>query len=437
MLVRRSLVFVAVAVVLAGCSDAPQPPVQRPSDSSLPTESSAPKLSRRDVPADLLVFGSQAGVTVLDPATGSPRFTGDGVPSLGDWSMLFTATPSGRSTVLRGYRATTGENLWTMRIRGDLAIRVVSAHGGKVALMAPESPGRSTRIHPRDFTDIVVADPTDSREPRRFHLRGNFEPEAFSTDGTSLFLIRYLPPTAPASYQVARLDLAEGKVRPVLGRRKTPVETMSGTRLEQLASPEGTRLYTLYTSQPPAYAKGHDAVQARAGQPVAFIHTLSLDGGWAVCIGLPKAFWGGDPAVDALTLSRDGRRLYVVDAARGVVAVMDTVELTVLRTAKVPFERARRPSGKATGATVLPDAKALFVADGRRVVVVDSATLRLKWIWGMFGPISRMAFSSDGRVLYALLRDEVEVLNPSSGQRIRMIPIPGTEGVEFMGTLTP
>jgi len=356
---------------------------------------------------------------------------------LGDWSKLFTANPSGGWTVIREYEATTGETLSTIRLRGKLAIRVVSAHGGKVALMAPEPPGRSTRIPQlRDFTDIVVADPTDPREPRRFHLRGNFEPEAFSTDGTSLFLIRYLPPTAPASYQVARLDLAEGKVLPVLGRRKTPVETMSGTRLEQLASPEGTRLYTLYTSQPPAYAKGHDAVQARAGRPVAFIHTLSLDGGWAVCIGLPKVFWGGDPAVEALTLSRDGRRLYVVDTARGVVAVIDTVELTVLRTAKVPIERARRPSGKATGATVLPDGNALFVAGGRRVVVVDSATLRLKWIWDMFGPTSRMAFSSNGRVLYALLRDEVEVLNASSGQRIRMIPIPGTEGIEFMGTLT-
>lgn len=433
MLARRSLLLLWLALVLAACSDAPQPPSARQSHPSVAAGSGAPALPRPDVPAELLVLGSQAGVTVLDPATGSVRFSGSGTPAFADWSKVFTATTTAGTTVLREYQTTTAEILSTIRIPGELAIRVVSDHGGKVALMAP-LPAHASPWTPRPhaFTDIVVADPIGVQPPMRFHLKGNFEPEAFSSDGRSLFMIRYLPPTDPVAYQVASLDLVEGKVLPVFGRQKAPVETMRGTRLQQISSPDGTRLYTLYTSQPPAYAEGHDAVQARAGHPVAFIHTLALDGGWAICIGLPKPLWGGDPASEAMAVSPDGGSLYVADTARGVVAEVDTANLKVVRTRTMPVAHV---AGTSPRAAVSPDGLELFVADGASLMVVDTDTLQTRFVSRVAGPVSGLAFGADGSILYLRVPNEVEVVSASSRRHIRMIAAPGPDGVEALETL--
>jgi hypothetical protein len=428
---RWLVVLVGLAVGLSACSDAPQQSSARRTPHPSPAD--------RHQLRELLVLGSPAGVTVLDPATGSARFTGAGVPAMADWSKVLTAASGGGETLLRQHQASTGGVLATQSVAGDLAIRVVSPGGTKVALMAPGPPGGSPWIpRPRAFTDIVVADVTGLHDPVRFHLKGNFEPEAFSTDGQRLFLIRYLPPRAPAAYQVATLDLAEAKVYPVYGREKSPVETMAGTRLQQVASPNGARLYALYASQPPAYAQGHDAAQARAKRPVAFVHTLSMDEGWAVCVGLPKALWGGDPRDEALAVSPDGRLLYVVDTARGVISAVDTDELSVVATGRVSFAGVDvGASGEgATRAVVQPDGAALFVSKGSNVMVVDAATLRIQSAFGATGPVSGLAFGADGSTLYMRLPGEVDVLNALSGRRIRMIAVPGPGGDEVLGTLS-
>jgi hypothetical protein len=245
-------------------------------------------------------------------------------------------------------------------------------------------------------------------------------------------MIRYLPPTNPVSYQVASLDLVKRTVHPVLGRLKEPVETMQGTRLERIPSPDGTRLYTLYTSQPPAYAEGHDATQARSGRPVAFIHTLALDGGWAICIGLPKSLWGGNPGAEAMAVSRYGDRLCVVDTARGVVAEVDTGNLKVIRTTRIPIVHV---AGTSPRAAVSPDGRELFVADGASVMVMDTESLQTTYEARVAGPISGMAFGVDGSILYIGVPDGVEVMRVSSRRRLRMIAARGLSEIEVLETL--
>ena len=194
---------------------------------------------------------------------------------------------------MKARSADTGHILDTQRVGGRLSIRAVSADAGAVALMKPLPPGTSAWTpRSRAFTNIVVAHPQSGVAPERFHLAGNFEPEGFSSDDSMLYLIRYLPATAPVAYRVSRLELGDGDVYPVYGRAKSPVETMYGSRLMQVPAPGGARLYTLYASQPPEYAKGYDRWQAGAGREVAFVHTLSLENGWATCVGLPKSLWG-------------------------------------------------------------------------------------------------------------------------------------------------
>jgi hypothetical protein len=300
--------------------------------------------------------------------------------------------------------------------------------------MAPPPPGTSPWTpQDRAFTTIVVANPSGYFRPERFHLKGNFEPEAFSADNRGLFLIKYLPAIDPVAYRVTRLELDEGEVYPVFSRLKRPSETMSGTRLMQLPSPDGDRLYTLYTSQPAEYALDYDPMQATAGRPVAFVHTLSLDEGWAECVGLPRALWDGKPVHEALALSPDDRFLYVVDTERGVVAVMNTKRLKVVRQAKVDF--GSLGAGQAHAA-VSPDGRTLVVAAGSGVAVLRTRTLRPEHLWTASGSVGAVGFGSEGRSLYLAMLGQLQELDLSTGRPTRTLHVPGAQGVDYVGSLT-
>jgi hypothetical protein len=419
---RTFVLPVVVVAVLAACTRSPSIHADRPSS------------HRAAGPADLLVLGSASGVTALDAADGSIPFSGGAVPAFTDWSTVFTATHVGGTTVLRAVRTDTGRALSTATLRGYLDVRVASQSGTRVALMAPLSPGVSPWTpRPRATTNVVVADPSGSVKPKRFHLKGNFEPEAFSVDGAKLFMISYVPPMHPLAYRVVSLDLGEGEVYPVFGRQKQWVNTMTGTRLMQVPAPNGAFLFTLYSNQPPGYARGFDPAQAAAGRPVAFVHTLNLDFGQAVCVGLPRSLWGGNPANEALAASPVDSRLYVVDTARGVIAVMSSDRLRVTQTARVDFGSPM--AGAQTEAAVSPDGNSLYVSTGSAVVSLDTASLVATAKWNMPEPVSGMGFSDDGSRLYLTLPGEVQLVNPSSGRPVRSIGAAGVEGLRYVGTI--
>ena len=381
-----------------------------------------------------MVLGSASGVIALDAADGSIPFSGGGVPAFTDWSTVFTATPGEGTTVLRAIRTDTGQIVSTATLRGDLDVRVASQGGERVALMAPLPAGVSPWTpRPRASTNVVVADPTGSTKTMRFHLQGNFEPEAFSADGDKLFMISYVPPTRPYAYRVVSLDLGEGEVYPVFGRQKQWVDTMTGTRLMQVPAPDGAFLFTLYTNQPPGYARGFDTAQAAAGRPVAFVHTLNLDIGQAVCVGLPRALWGGNPANEALAASPADSRLYVVDSARGVIAVMSSDRLRVIQTARVDFGSPMK--GAQTEAAVSHDGTSLYVSTGAALMRLDATSLVPTARWNLPEPVSGMGFSDDGTRLYLTVPGEIELVNPSSGHQILTIPAAGVEGIRYVGTL--
>jgi hypothetical protein len=265
----------------------------------------------------------------------------------------------------------------------------------------------------------------------RFHLKGNFEPEAFSMDAQRVFLISYLPPADPWSYRVVSLDLANGHVDPVVGREKQWTGAMTGTRLMQVPGTSSGFLFTLYSNQPPRLARGYDDVQASAGRPVAFVHTLNLDAGQAVCVGLPRSFWGGNPAYEAMAASPTDARVFVVDTSRGVVAVMRSDELRVVQRAQVDF--GLPTIGTQTQATVSPDGDRLFVSMGSSVVVLDAYSLVPIAKWNVSRPVSGVGVSIDGRRLYLSLPGEVRVVSASTGRSIRTIDVGGVEGIRSVG----
>ena len=372
-----------------------------------------------------LLLGSSNGVVSLNAGSGAVTFQGEGVPALGTWSSVFSTKAFNRVSLLETRDASSGRVVSSVQVPGELSVRIASADGSLVALMPPLPEGASPWIpEPRATTHLTVADPTGATEPSSFELVGNFEPEAFSSDGANLYMISFVPPTAPEAYRVARLTLATGRVRDVATGLKPPVvETMAGTRLEQVADPYGAMLHTLYSTAPAPYADHPHQAEGT----VSFVHMLSLVGGWAHCVALPKQMWGGDPDDQAMALSPYEDRLYVVDTAQGLVAEVDAADPGVLRTADVHF--GARGSVPAQ-ASLSPDGT-LFVSTGRRIVAIDTATMEQVDAWSFDASVQGLG--SDELHVYVATPGEVRVLDRPAGRELGSLPTPQLPDVAYIG----
>jgi len=409
-MLRKLMATVSVAALgLAACTKAPDDSANRP------------------VPPETLLLSTQAGPLVVQVPSGSVLFERPGtVASLGG-SWLLSATPSAGSTLLETVDGADAEPASDVRLDGTLDVRVVSESGAGVALMDPLPDGWDPEVPlPRSRTSIVVADPTGAEEPRTYDLRGNFEPEAFSTDDRQLFMIQHLPAEAPTVYRVTVLDLKRGRVYPVFGPYKTPPERMPGIRLQQIISPNADQLYTLYSSARPGYAPHHDTVPNDA--TVSFVHVLSLQEGWAHCVGLPEELWDRPASEQAMATSPNGRLLYIVDATLGLVTVMDTASLEI-RTAPIDLAV---PGVRHTSAVVSADGSALFVATSGEhsgVTRIDTDTFEVLRTWET-DDVSGLGLSADGERLYVAFDDRVEVMDATSGSELAGVAVASPAPIE-------
>ena len=393
-------------------------------------------------PNELVHLVTADGPAGVDVRRGRVAFRATGAVARSDWSALFSTAPEAGGTVLHTLDPATGAEIGAVSLPGELSIRAVAGDGSKVALTAPPPPGVDpwTPV-PRTRTTIVVADPSGAAEPERFRLRGNLEPEAFSNDGAHLFVIQYLPPSAPSLYRVAALELEDGDVYPVVSRIKTWSRRMPGTRLVQLPAPDGRHLYTLYSSQPAAYevdaagtadeadathgtyAASYDVGRASDDRPIAFVHVLNLEDQWAFCLPLPRRLWDAPAGQQVMATSPDGSRLYVVDPSRDVVAMIGVRKTKVLETATVDL--ATDDTAHAA-AVVSPDGATLYVGTGEAIVALDAGTLEIRSRWPTQVPVAALATSADGAVLYAAFPDRIDLLDRSTGTVQGSIPVAGT-----------
>ena len=406
---RLKLVIVMAVVFAAAACTGGAPP------------SSNGNASDGSVPPETLLLGTDSGPLAIRVPAGSVVFDRAGAVASPDGSLVFAASSRGRSTVLQTIEGTTGEVVSTTRIPGDLDVRVVSGSGRGVALMAPLPDGwdPSTPI-PRSHTTIVVADPTGALGPRSYELSGNFEPEAFSTNDKRLFMIQHLPAETPTVYRVTVLDLVRGRVKPVFGPFKSPPERMPGTRLQQVFAPDVGTLYTLYTSSRPGYAPHGAPVPSDAS--VSFVHVLSLSEGWAHCVGLARELWNQPASAQAMAASSDGTRLYIVDSVRGLVSVMDTETLAILRLETIDFGHSVVAE---TSAKLSADDATLFVGIGgerSNLYAIDTTTFDVRHRWPVSGDLSGLGLSVDGLRVYLALGDHLDVVDPTSGAKLLAVP---------------
>jgi hypothetical protein len=365
---------------------------------------------------DVLFLRTSEGVALLrDLPEGAAINVPDAVPAI-DWSAVVRATPSESGTVVDATDPETGAPLWSREVGGTLEVKVASGDAAMVALGRPEeSAGYASG---RSSTTLVILE-DGVREQRTIVLEGNYAPEAFSTDGGSLFVVEYLPPENPTSYRVRRLDLRTEEVVGVYTVDQELQESMQGTARVQAASPDGRRLYTLYT------------LEGARGVRRTFVHVLSLDELWAHCIDLPASFGGYDERAMAITVSPDGTRLYVADASTGMVAEADTETLAVTRTAEIAFWSQGGIAHAAAGRD-----GPLYLAKGKGVLEVDTEAWMSGRSWELESRISGLQTSNDGTRLFVGLRDEIVVLDTGTGAQLEAVDPAGVEAIDQLGTST-
>ncbi|WP_250000898.1 hypothetical protein [Actinoplanes sp. M2I2] len=347
---------------------------------------------------DVLLAGSRAGIV---------RLSGSEVRPIGARSALSragnTAYVAGDDGLVR-LDAVTGAPIHRQDIGGGWAPRVVAESSDLCVLTTsgPAEPpaGRATSA-------LMVAGPD---RQQTFTLPGCVEPDAFTSDGTGLFVLDWLPADRPDHYRVRLLDLTDGRLHPLLTRDKTPVppgaeEQMRGRGRQAVYSADRQTLYTLYTHQP-EHQHTRDLVGGTRSHVHAFVHVLHLTERWAYCLDLPDPFGHGPAEGHALAV--DGTDLAVLDTASGTIARADTGSLTIGRTARIPA------GGGGASLEFSPGGR-LFAADGATVHVLDRGSDRTVATWNLPGAARGLRLSADRTRLYAGGENEVIWLDTTAG----------------------
>ncbi|MCY1142756.1 hypothetical protein OWR29_32580 [Actinoplanes sp. Pm04-4] len=359
------------------------------------TQAAAAPLSS-SVP-DVVLAGSRTGIV---------RLTGGEVRPIGAQSVLSRAGDVAyvvSDAGLERVDAATGASLQQQPIGGGWMPRVVAESSDLCALLTTP-PGEPPAARATSGLLVVGAG-----RRQKFNLPGCVEPDAFTSDGTGLFVLDWLPADLPDHYRVRLLDFSDGKLHPLYTRDKTPVpegaeEQMQGRGRQAVYSKDRQTLYTLYTHQP-EHQHTRNLLNGTRSHVHAFVHVLHLAERWAYCLDLPDPFGRGPAEGHALAV--DGTRLAVLDTASGSIAHANTETLQIERVARIAAGHG--PAGLAYS----PDAR-LFAADGNTVHVFDRTDQALA-TWLLPSAVRGVRLSADGARLYAGSENEVVWLDAGSG----------------------
>ncbi len=232
-------------------------------------------------------------------------------------------------------------------------------------------------------------------------------------------MIEYLPALEPDRYRVRRLELDTGRMTGVFTVDGQLQGAMKGSARTQALAPDGTRLYTLYWLADETQNEGH-----------AFVHVLSLDGQWAHCVDLPPSVGSGSERADALALSSDGRRLYVVDVEQDRLAEIDTERLRVVRTTAAPLTFAG-PVRAAVG----PD-DTVYASSGRTILAIDASRHGSPTSWTFGSNVTGLQPAADGRRIYVALTNRIDIFDRVVGRATRSLRVPGMTAIDQLGAVS-
>jgi hypothetical protein len=378
-----------------------------------------------DPDSERLVLRSEEAIAVVEATTGTVVMHVAGGLVSGDRSLVVASTIENSASAAEAGTAVTtvsvrqsrdGSVAWTANVDGAWEAQVVSHDGSTVVLVAEGE--RPDGLYPagREHSELAVVN--DHGDAHTLTVRGNVAPEAIATDGSAIFVLDYTPALAPVQYEVLRLDLDDETLTAVPEHGVDISVPMAGTARTQVASADGTRLYTLYTVGDPL-----------AGTGSAFVHVLDLDEQWVHCLFLPAPFGSAPPGRATLAASPDGGRLYVASLADGVLAELDTDRLE--HTATVPLNT--------DGGTSLPLVSAvaadgtLYLGHGGGIAAFDTETLLpTRRIWAE-DAISALTPATDASgELFVGLHDEIRRFRADGSLRWT-VAAPVLGSVTFVG----
>lgn len=299
-----------------------------------------------------------------------------GTPSP-DWHHYYTVSAGS----LLDIDPETGTTITRLTLPGDYQLPPATSTGIPGGL----SPNGAWLVLQRfdSASHLLVIDTTFAEPPMRIELPGHFQFDAISDDGARLYLIQKI---GDGQYHVRDYNLVSASLDPnFIVDKSEGGEAMSGLRLSGVAARDGSMLFSVY-------ARAHKG---------AFIHALSLDGPFALCLDLPGTGYedGSQESLDwSLALSPDGNRLYVSNPAMGVVVEFLASNLTA---GHVFHTSAPSPTHSA-GAVVSADSRTLVIAGSTGVVWLDAGTLAPIGQALPDWTVRSLALSPDGSTLYAV-----------------------------------
>jgi DNA-binding beta-propeller fold protein YncE len=364
-----------------------------------------------------VVVSNDGGLTGLDFAAGRVAYRTPSAVGSPDGNRFYVVEES-QLSALDGL---SGARIMSMPVPAGLEAVTVSGDGHRVALAQPDV------AHSR----IAIADTSAKAGVHQFDLPGRYQPDAFSSDNERLFVLEYLPASAPDRYRVRQLDLRTGVLSGMLGRFKQPVpeEEMRGTRHGHVLSPDRQTLYTLYTNQPD-HLHSRDLARGltqSSAETYAFVHVLNLVEGWAYCLDLPQPFGVGPASSHAIALSPDGRSLYVADRSSGAVAVADTAQLVVRDVANVGADT----SATGAAATVTADGR-LLLGDASGVLVLSGRSLAVQQRIPLGLAPTGLGISRDGQRLLVGSSDRLLVIDLLTGSGLGEMTAAGLQRIEYI-----
>ena len=375
-------------------------------------------LATREGAADdrLLVSDGSGTISLLDPETGEALFEVPGATATPDRSALLTTATTGDHTVLESRDPVTGLVTGSTTLdNGGLTVRTVSPEGEAVALMpGPEGAG-IYEPQARERTSLTVSY-LDDRPSRTYDLPGNIEPEMFSFDETGLFVLEFVPPMAPDSYYVRRLDLATEAMTDTGAPQVGLNPKMRGRARASVLHPRGDQLFTLYTlpqTGEPVFDPAH------GDEPLhAFIHTINLKENWSFCTFLPEPIGTVDEATVGMGISPSGDEVIVVDPSTSTMARVDTSELTVVESLHI--DKLRDADAKA--AVAVTKDGAVYVGSGPMLLELTRPALQATRVWSQDSDISGLSVSASGGELRVGGGGAITLIERTTGQRDGRVP---------------
>jgi hypothetical protein len=309
------------------------------------------------------------------------RKLGLGVPSP-DWRHLYSIV----ATSLVDTDPGTGSLRNSMQLGGSYGLPAATANGVPGGL-SPNGMWLVVQAKDQHATHMLVINTQTFTVRRHIDLAGEFDFDAVNDSGDNVYLVQHL---AGREYYVRLYDIASGTLTDNIVVDKSDGEqAMAGVRLSGVASLDHGWLFSVYVRE-------HEN---------PFVHALNLDAPFAFCLDLPGGGYAEDPAqMDwSLALSPDGKSLYAVNTATGVIAVASTGAdgaPAIVRTAHL---EAATGGGAVRGAISATVAGAFVVAGGPSGVTwIDATTLRIHAHTVPGWSIAGVGLSSDRQTVYAV-----------------------------------